>query len=271
MISKTLTNFMSKLVTITMPLRYAYHRYTYMNAKSHGEYNVESLKDKYKDKPLIIVGNGPSLNQTPLDMFANIPAIGMNKISMIYSRTTWRPSIVVAVNDLVVKQSSTDMMYDGIEVYLAWKSRGLVPSRIRNKYGYFLTLAKQNFSKDISRGVGVSATVTYTALQFAYYMGANPVILLGVDHSFKVEGSPHQIQKREGTDCNHFDPNYFKSGSYWGLPDLVTSEVGYSLSKDIFEKSGRKIYDATVGGQLQIFDKISIEEARSLCDSYENL
>ena len=103
-------------------------------------------------------------------------------------------------------------------------------------------------------------------MQFAYSMGANPVILFGVDHSFKTEGSANTIEVRKGEDVNHFDPNYFAAGQRWGIPNLDGSELAFQKAKEAFEKDGRTIYDATINGKLQIFPKITVDEARQHCN-----
>jgi hypothetical protein len=98
-------------------------------------------------------------------------------------------------------------------------------------------------------------------MQLAYYMGFTDVILIGVDHRFAVSGPAHQIVESAGPDNSHFDPNYFGKGFRWQLPDLETSGIAYGLARATFEKAGRRIVDATVGGALTIFPKMSLEKA----------
>ncbi len=95
-------------------------------------------------------------------------------------------------------------------------------------------------------------------------MGADPVIICGVDHSYATKGKPNEIQRREGPDVNHFDAAYFKAGSLWGIPNLELSETAYQASLHAFEQAGRKVYDATIGGKLEIFPKISVDRALEL-------
>ncbi|MEJ2065812.1 MAG: hypothetical protein P8X74_21460, partial [Reinekea sp.] len=196
-----------KLLFITRPLRYSIDRFFYMQRGESS--SLLPLKNKYKNKPMLVVGNGPSLNDTPFESFVGIPAIGMNKIDLLYPQTDWRPSFVLTANTLVVKQHWQSMLETGIDIYLSSKSRFFVPGNAKNKFKYFLSNSNSDFSRDITKGIGSAGTVTYTALQFAYYCGANPVILFGVDHSFKMDGNPNEIKKRESEDVNHFHPDYF--------------------------------------------------------------
>ncbi len=96
-------------------------------------------------------------------------------------------------------------------------------------------------------------------MQLAYYLGFEQVILIGVDHSFASKGPAHQLVTSTGDDPNHFDPSYFGAGFRWQLPDLEQSEVAYRLAKMQFERAGREILDATVGGRLDVFPKVNYQ------------
>ncbi len=82
------------------------------------------------------------------------------------------------------------------------------------------------------------------------------LILIGVDHNFVTQGPANQAVVSKGDDPNHFSPNYFGAGFKWQLPDLDGSERAYRLARDAYEKSGRQVLDATVGGNLTIFPKV---------------
>jgi hypothetical protein len=258
---------LSSVSRATKGLRYYFDSLTYPSAER--EHLLADLRDSHKGQPLVIVGNGPSLNRTPLDRFQGVPAIGMNKIDLLYSRTSWRPNLVVCVNNLVARQNQDSWIAAGIPVYISWKCRHFVRKENRGKFSFFLSKRATEFSADISEGVGSAGTVTFTALQFAYFMGADPVILVGVDHSFS--GPPDNqgsdvIRKRTGIDHDHFDPNYFAHGQMWGLPNLPLSERGYVLARQAFAADGRRVVDATVGGKLTIFEKLGMDEAIRLAE-----
>lgn len=226
---------------------------------------IESLRNRHRGRPMLVVGNGPSLKRTPLDSFAEIPAIGMNKIDLLFDRVRWRPFLILAVNTPVVQQHWRAMAAHEVDVALAWKARYLVPSHERRKFRFFHVLPGGAFSHDLHRGVGAAATVSYGALQFAYWCGADPVILFGIDHSFQHSGKALDYQVMGKSDPNHFDPRYF-AGQKWGVPDLEASEASFVLARAAFEADGRRVLDATIDGKLTVFDKIDLENALKLCD-----
>ena len=98
--------------------------------------------------------------------------------------------------------------------------------------------------------------MTYVALQAAYWMGFQEVILVGVDHRYSTAGPANAMVVSQSDDPDHFDPEYFGRGFRWQLPDLEASERSYRLARAAFEADGRRIVDATVGGQLEVFPKI---------------
>jgi hypothetical protein len=96
-------------------------------------------------------------------------------------------------------------------------------------------------------------------MQLAWFMGFATVILIGVDHDFATKGEPGKVVVSAGDDPNHFDPRYFGKGFRWELPNLPTSEQAYRIARDHFEAHGRRVLDATVGGKLEVFDKVAYE------------
>jgi hypothetical protein len=243
------------LVNLTSSIRLLLDKIIYRLDKN----NISKLRDLeglFKDKPLVIVGNGPSLNKVPLEKI-KFPCIGMNKINLIFKRTKWRPWCIISINGLVVNQNKEYFNTTDLKLFLPVKSRYL---GIKKRENIFFTYETKNetFVANISDGLGAGHTVTYSALQLAYYLGANPVYLIGVDHSFSYDGKANDIQIQSGDDKNHFDPEYFKN-KLWGIPDLQSSERAYKNADMIYKNSGRIIYDATIDGKLDIFEKKSID------------
>jgi hypothetical protein len=253
-----------KVISSTVGLRYTVDGWFYRQPDETKEV-LSNLRARSRQRPLLVVGNGPSLNRTPLDHFAHCPSIGMNKIDLIYPKTAWRPSAIVCVNNLVVRQHRRAFAQSEIPVLMAWKCRWFMRGVAAKNVHYFKNAATDRFSVDASSWVGsLSSTVAYAALQFAYYLEGDPVILMGLDHRF--DSNPHQngIARFTGEDANHFDSNYFQDGQYWGLPDLEGNERSYRIARGAFEAAGRTVLDATVDGALNVFEKIDIAEARSL-------
>ena len=53
---------------------------------------ISDLENIGLGKRIFLVGNGPSLNDMNLDLLENEYSIAMNRIELIYPKTTWRPT-----------------------------------------------------------------------------------------------------------------------------------------------------------------------------------
>jgi hypothetical protein len=220
--------------------------------------NNWSILEKYKNKEVLVVGNGPSLNKTPLDKVKDsFVSIGMNKINLIYEKSTWRPEIIACTNGLIISQNkeyfnktNRILVLPVKAFYVGIKPRANV---------LFVNLKDQNIiQKNIEKSLSTGCTVTFTALQIAAYLNPKSVNILGVDHSFVTQKGP-LVQKFKGDDVNHFSKDYFKN-QYWGLPDLDGSEELYKISREYFDSLNVPITDFTVDGKLQIFEKGEIKD-----------
>jgi len=219
---------------------------------------LAALKDTHHGQRCFIIGNGPSLKQTDLTKLRGEFSIGLNRIFLAFPELGFKTSMLLSVNDLVVEQSAAEIQGLGIPTFVAWRARRwLKPAE--NLYFLYTSYTGPKFAKDITGRLWEGATVTYTALQTAYYLGFETVILIGVDHNFVTQGKPNTTVTSQGDDPNHFHPGYFGKGFRWQLPDLETSERAYRMARQAYEADGRKVLDATVGGKLQVFPKVEYE------------
>jgi len=219
------------------------------------------LKDKHKGGRCFIIGNGPSLNDMDLSLLKNEITIGMNRIYLLFPKLGFSTNYYIAVNGLVVEQCASEIEdVDSIK-FVSWLTRRHVKSESDCFYINDPTGGhKIKFSKNPMYKTYFDSTVTFASMQLAYWMGFEEVILIGVDHNFVTKGENDKKITSQGDDLNHFDPSYFGKGFQWQLPNLDRSEISYHLAKFEFEKNGRKILDATVGGKLNIFDKVDYKD-----------
>ena len=202
----------------------------------------------------MLVANGPSLNRMDLAFLRHETVIGLNKIHLGIRRFRFYPRYLVAVNLLVIEQAATDIQRLNCVKFVSDRARHLLPENALTHHIKTRDLTCR-FCQDITQGVHEGYTVTYAALQIAFYMGFEQVIIIGMDHRFRYEGPPNEERILEGPDENHFSPDYFGGGQRWQNPDLKRSEESYRLAKDAYEADGRRIIDATVDGACTVFEK----------------
>lgn len=217
---------------------------------------LAGLKDIHKGKRAFIIGNGPSLKQTDLSRLKTEYTFGLNRIYLMFPELGFGTTYFVSVNDLVIQQCATEISALPMPKFLSWHSHRLFQSEQIPATFLYTTYDNPAFARDVRHRVWESATVTYVALQLAFHMGFEQVILVGVDHNSNVSGKANTTVVSQGDDPNHFHPGYFGKGFRWQLPDFETSEIGYRLAREAYEGDGRLIMDATIGGKLNIFQKV---------------
>jgi hypothetical protein len=186
--------------------------------------------------------------------------IGMNRIYLHFERMPFEPSYYVGINDLVLEQFGNEISTLPMPKFLNWNHRDSI---VEEQGAFYLRMRLglgDGFQGDLRRPLASGGTVTYAALQLAFFMGFSQVVLIGVDHRFTDQGTPNKEETRpEAEDANHFHPDYFPPGSRWQLPDLLRSELAYAKAREAYEAVGRQILDATVNGACPVFDKVHFE------------
>ncbi len=216
---------------------------------------LRALKNLHKGKRCFIIANGPSINQMDLSVLKNEITIGMNRIYLHKEKMGFLPNyLVVSDVALTLAQFPEEFMNVPTTKLYIWNGRKYFKGN--NDIIYFKQIFKVHFSEDFSKSIYNGHSVTYGCLQLAYYMGFKEVILIGKDHSYVEKGIPNKILIAKGNEQNHFISGYYKKGMKWEIPDYKGEELAYEMAKAHFEKDGRKILDATVGGKLNIFKKV---------------
>ena len=223
-----------------------------------------SLKNKYAGERVWIVGNGPSLNKTNLDLIAGEHSIAMNRISLIFERTTWRPSMYLYCSDNVHnsewgegwRSSVNDAVANPTTTSLIWRryldvveSDGtIIPIDAMTEMelasdGTFSTNADQHISK-----TGTSINAAY---QLAYYMGFSQIFLIGADLNWKTGGGT-------GADHNHFDPNY-RAHIPDGERERRRMRLTHKYANAHFKEAGIQAFNATTDTLLDVFPLVDFE------------
>jgi hypothetical protein len=226
---------------------------------SRNQDQLNAYRNVHTGERCFILANGPSLRKMDLSLLEGDITFGMNRIYLLADELGFSPTYFVSINELVLDQFHDEIKELTMPKFLNWNRRGLFDIKredilyLRFKLGW-----KDRFSTNLCQTLTSGGTVTYAALQIAYYMGFETVILIGLDHSFQSKGIPNRsVVRDQENDQDHFHPNYFPKGSKWQPPDLLRSELAYQLARDAFEADGRKIMDATDGGKCRVFQKES--------------
>jgi hypothetical protein len=240
------------------------HALTWMLPKGEAERDrigLEKFHNLHKGERGFILANGPSLTRLDLGKLSDQKTFGMNRLYLAFDRLGFVPTYYVVINDLVIRQFADDIKNLPMQKFLNWNLRSFFQGSgntffLRLKFGL-----KDRFIGDLTKSICSGGTVTFIALEAAYFMGFQEVILVGLDHRYQEQGTPNTVQIRKNeVDASHFHPNYFPRGVKWMLPDLKRSEQSYAAALEAYQRDGRRIYDATLDGNCQVFPKVNYDE-----------
>jgi hypothetical protein len=217
---------------------------------------ITDLRDRFNGKRCFIIGNGPSLNRTDITLLKNEYTIGLNRIYLNFHKMGYQPTFFCVTNSNIFEQFGHDLdRVDSIKFF-----RHSCMKFLTNHWNTFYmdVYGAHDFNTDISNFQWCEGwTVTYCAMQVAFYLGFSEVIIVGVDHNFINIGEPNSLAISGGDDPNHFHSSYFGKGINWDFPDLERSKKSYKVAMHTFASNGRSIFDATIGGKLDVFPKVN--------------
>ena len=228
--------------------------------------DLKTFRNIHKGQRCFILGGGPSLLKIDPELLKHEITFGVNCVFLIYDWLRFHPTYY-SVEDWLVYEDR----FENIKKYVT-RSRCFFPlqfltegfhrknnSYFRAMYDFDMKEGWPNFSRNAGKLVWIGGTVSYVCMQLAYYMGFSKVYLIGFDHNYTkpdnviTDGTEWTSQ---GDDPNHFHPAYFGKGKRWHDPRVDRMEMAYKKAKIYFEKDGRKICNATVGGCLEVFDRV---------------
>ena len=234
---------------------------------------LQRLRNKFEGQRCFIVGNGPSLNKCDLELLENEFSFAVNGIFYKTKEMGFKPTFYV-VEDYHV-------MHDNLEEIKAYDTQyRFFPTNYKHLFGcvekntlffnmntgYYQETSPNHgiprFSADCSEQVFCGQSVTMMNLQLAHYLGFKDVYLIGMDFSYKIPDSAEvdrTVITSTEDDENHFHPDYFGKGKKWHDPQLDKVLNSYKLMKLIYESSGKNIYNATVGGKLDVFTRVDYD------------
>ncbi len=158
---------------------------------------IRNYKGIHEGERCFIVANGPSLQKTNLDLLAHEKTIGMNRIYLNFDKTSFRPTYFTAVNELILEQFAGEISNLTMPKFLNWNRRNNYDTN--DSSNIFLKskmVINDTFQKDIAKPLVVGGTVTFVALQIAFYMGFSKVVIIGLDHKYAEKGTPNKTEIR---------------------------------------------------------------------------
>lgn len=244
---------------------------------------LKEYRGKYEGKRCFIIGNGPSLTLSDLERLKGEITFACNSIYAVYEHTFWRPSFHCAWDNIFCKKMMskkedmkkltsecgaffTTILGDGFQ-YRECEDIGNL-FFIKSEQAVSENTGLPLFSEDCSKQIYSSGTVTYMMLQLAVYMGFSKIYLLGMDTSFSTERFKdgkvvvkrminHQNLIEENDEI--FSKSIMQKYGYTYIADIDLQMEAYQSAQQYADSHKIKIYNATRGGKLEIFERVDFD------------
>lgn len=225
------------------------------------------LKNIYQGQRCFVIGNGPSLKLSDLEIIKNEITMSCNGSIDLFEKTMWRPTCFFCgdsqfLSEKLIDKDAWDNLLGQVKfVFTTLRSSLYKDYNLYYSNLYFLDLRRKRekieFSEDICKKIFDAGTTLYAMIQVAIYMGIREIYLIGVDFSFK-----NQIDLEGRLTINNNLSDHMKEieqhivGTY--AVDVMLN--GYRSALKYAEKNNIKIYNATRGGKLEVFERINFTD-----------
>ena len=232
-------------------------------------HELRTLRKQYSNRRrCFIIGNGPSINETDLDLLVNEVTFGVNGIFLKFPETRFRPTFYVVEDHLVAEDRCGEInaLTGPVKLFPIYTAYCLDEGpntiffnhrpRVSYPHGF-------DFSTNASSITYTGCTVTFTCMQLAFYFGFREIYLVGVDHHYDIPQDVEQensygtkILDMPGHDPNHFHPEYFGKGRRWHDPQVAKTTEAFTEALRVTQSKGTQILNATIGGKLEVFPRV---------------
>ncbi len=218
------------------------------------------FKNIHPEDRCFIVATGPSLTMEDLDtLYQNREySIGMNRIFLAFAHTKWRPYYYLVSDwrcieeeEDTIRTMSVPHKFVSDQYADFWRHKEADGIYRFHDNGVYVPDELPPFSEDLVYGLYGRGTVTYECIQLAVYMGFREIYLLGVDFNFSSDYKDKS---------NHFVSTYYSKNSKTGYFLEKESLEAYEAAKKYAENHGIKIFNATRGGKLEVFERRNFDE-----------
>lgn len=215
---------------------------------------LKEYENKYLGRRCFIIGTGPSLSISDLKSLKGEITFGVNAICKIFYELGWETTFY-GIQDYrafkKLKKEIMDIKLSKIIIsdFILKKDKTMnetivFPLNFLNHNTYHNNYSSK-FSKDSFEVVYDGYSIVYSMIQIAIYMGFEEIYLLGVDCNYDLKdyySINHNIEQENP-----------KLAGYKMIEAL-------KIIKNSIQNSEIKIYNASLGGKLDIFPRVKLED-----------
>lgn len=249
--------FLSKTADVVPVNQVGFYRFPYLSRYKYK--NLEQFYNAHYGKRCFIVATGPSLTIKDLDILHenNEVCLSMNYIYKVFSDTKWRPKYLFFEDSAITPKDVEEIHAADVEYKFIGDRKLSVVEHVNYDDIYvYRTFSEHyeeegpDFSVDPNFGCHYGYTVLYQCLQFAVYMGFKDIYIVGADSDYV----------SNGLDGDHFIENYTPTHAMnVGCVLIDKTFIAYRKAKEYAQSHNIKIYNATRGGKLEVFERVEFD------------
>ena len=227
--------------------------------------NYEKFYNCHEGETGLVVANGPSLADVPIEFLKSYVTLGCNRITHMTPEFVPNYYSCLGLNQ-VNEAEKRETIYPTVEHPDCWAAfiNRLVIHLIPydNVYsilgGAFYNMTNTRvFSYDPLHITGLGATMTFVLLQIAFYMGMNPVLIVGLDHNYPKGTKKHFYDDSEFPDFETAPGSVYEDDSeVW----QKHATAMLSLAQEVYIEHDREIINLTGESQCTVFRKEAISK-----------
>lgn len=211
-----------------------------------------------------IVGNGPSLKNTNLDLLEGETSFATNRIFKAFDTYKWRPDYYVRLESIHpnraaerddlrnIRHRCVMYLHRGLKMSVPWDTihpQTVVELFHTCQHGYPYELEFHEHDWHLDQGIhsicNLGNSVT-AAIQIAVVLGYGPLYLLGCDMGY-VDGAENHF-------CDGYSDGYILRSAMDANRDALAAHEAAARCSPV------PIYNATKGGVLEVYSRVRMED-----------
>jgi hypothetical protein len=233
------------------------------------------FKDIHKGERVFILCTGPSIAQMDLKKLANERVIATSRFYLhkdceliapeYYCIPRFEPEVKNTVDVEMLKAIGEN--FPKSELFFHYEQKELIDklgvynNHFVNYVNYTYLPNYENGDIDLTKLILGPQSVSIMALQIAIYMGFDEIYLIGTEHdTLSTKEYKHFYDEKDDSISKVLktadDFTFGYSNLLWCLNNLWEQ---YKVIKKMAERKNIKIYNATIGGCLDIFERVDYD------------
>jgi len=231
---------------------------------------LRQFKNKHIGQRCFIVATGPSLTIEDVSKLKNEICWSMNSGFKLINSADFHPAYYAIADGTVYQRVKEELVGHKMppifynEKDIKWDIDGYVTFPLPVSVSLLLTewqrnhlpkcLLKKRISNDVEKCIYMGDTVVNVIIQLCFYMGFKEIYLIGTDCNYFGNNKHSAVASYKNDDKLHDSPDAIYNG-------MISD---YQCAKIEADRLGVKIYNATRGGMLEVFERVDLDEILGL-------